>query len=158
MNAGFEQAQQLAGMWMEMATKMATAGMAFRQDQTPPEVAREVRDATFTAMGQAADKYMRSPQFLSMIKASLDASIGWRKQFNQMLTEAHHNVQGVAKQDVDTLTLAVKHLETRVLARVEEIGAQLEEINRRLAAVEAEKASPDNGHPRQTIPSPQPAE
>ena len=150
MNPVFEQSQQLANLWMEMATRMATAGMAFRSDQAPTDAAREVRDATFATMGQATDKFMRSPQFLAMIKQSLDAAIGWRKQFNEMLTSAHHNAQGVAKQDVDTLTLAVKHLETRVLARVEEIAAQLDEVNRRLEAVENKAA--DNGRAR-----PQPA-
>jgi len=138
MNATIEQAQQLTHMWMDFATNVASAAMASRPDQqTPPEVAGQVREATFAAMAQSADKFMRSDQFLAMMKQSLDASIAYRRRLNDFLTQAHHNVQGVAKQDVDAMGLAVRHLETRVLGRLEELCAGLDRINERLDRLES---------------------
>jgi hypothetical protein len=121
---------------------MASAGMALRPpgEQTPPDVAQQMREATFTAMAQYTDKFMRSEQFLEMIKQSLDASIAFRKQLNEFLTQAHHGVQSVAKQDVDAMSLAVRHLETRVLGRIEELCSKLDEVSQRLDALESDRA------------------
>src|SRR5439155_882216 len=149
MNAGFEQAQQLASLWMEFAAKMATTpgALPFRPEQTPTEAARAARDAAFGTMGQQADKYMRSPQFLEQVKQTLDASIGFRKQINDFFTQAHHSVQGVARQDVDAVFRSIRHMETRVLDRIENLCDRLDEVSRRLDAIEggAGAAAQDNG-------------
>jgi hypothetical protein len=138
MNAPFEQAQQMTQVWMDFATNVASVGMAFRPDQqAPPEIAAQMREATFAAMAQAADKYMRSDQFLGMMKQSLDASIACRKRLNDLLTQAHHGLQGVAKQDLDAMSLAVQHLERRMLGRMEELCAGLDRINERLNRLES---------------------
>jgi len=138
MNAPFEQAQQLTQMWMNFATNVASAGMAFRPDEkAPPEIAQQMREATFAAMAQAADKFLRSDKFLGMMKQSLDASIGFRKRMNEFLTQAHHGVQGVAKQDLDAMSLAVQHLERRMLGQMEELCAGLDQINGRLDRLES---------------------
>ena len=147
MSDGYEAAAQMANLWMEMATKMATSGMAFAPGTAPTDAARSVRDASLTAMAQSADKFMRTPQFLEMMKQSLDASIGFKRQLNQLLTDAHHNAQGVAKQDVDGVARAVRRLETRVLGRIEELCDRLDAVSKRLDAIENGKSNPGgNGH------------
>jgi hypothetical protein len=138
MNPQFEQAQQLGNLWMEMATKMMSAGISTDPETPPPEAARRLRDASLDVMGQQADKYMRTPQFLEMIKQSLDGQIAFRKQLNEFFTQAHHGVQGVAKQDVEDLLLSIRHMETRVLDRVEGLCDRLEQLSRRLEALESD--------------------
>jgi hypothetical protein len=138
MNAPFEQAQQMTQVWLDFANNVASAGMVFRPDQkTPPEIAAQMREATFAAMAQAADKFMRSDRFLGMMKQSLDASIAFRKRMNEFLTQAQHSVQGVAKQDLDAMSLAVQHLERRMLGGMEELCAGLDRINARLDRLES---------------------
>src|SRR4029079_6146309 len=110
MSSPFDAAQQLTGMWMDFATKMSTAGVAFSPDSDPPEAGKQVRGAIFGAMSQYADQFMRSPQFLGMMKQSLDASIAFRKQINDFLTQLHHSTQSVAQQDIDSLLLSVRHV------------------------------------------------
>ena len=145
-NTGFEAAQQMGNLWMEYMTKMATAGMAVRPDAAPTDAARSVRDASFAGMAQQADKFMRTPEFLAMMKESLDASINFRKQLNDLFTQARHSVQGVATQDVDGLTVAVRRLETRVLGRIEELCDRLDAVSTRLEAIEHHTATHrDNG-------------
>ena len=146
-NGGFEAAQQMGNLWVEWATKMATASMAFRAGSAPPDTARDVRDAGFTAMSQAADRFMRTPQFLEMMKQSLDGSIAFRKQLNELLTQTHHSVQGVAKQDVEGVTKAIRRVETRVLARIEELCDRLDAVSRRLDALDGgDRNHQDNGN------------
>ena len=83
-----------------------------------------------------------------MMKQSVDASIGFRRQLNDMFTQARHSVQGVATQDVDGLTVAVRRLETRVLGRIEELCDRLDDLSTRLESIEKGGNSnhKDNGH------------
>jgi len=139
MNPGLEQVQQLTTMWLDFATRMTAAGLSFQPEQPPPDAARHVRDVALEALGQQADKYMRSPQFLQGIKQTIDTSIAARRQLNDLLAQAHHSVQGVAKQDLDALSLSVRHMETRVLDRLEQLMDRLDEVGRRLDALETQE-------------------
>jgi hypothetical protein len=147
-NSGFEAAQQMGNLWMEYFTKMATASMAVRPGDPPTDAARSIRDATFAAMGQQADKFMRTPEFLAMVKQSLDASIAFRKQLNDLFTQAHHSVQGVAIEDVNGLNASIRRLETRILGRIEDLCDRLDNVSTRLEALEKSSAASnhkDNG-------------
>ena len=147
MNGQFEQAQHLTSLWVELVAKMMAGGATIDPQQPPPDVARRLRDISLAAMGQQADKFLRSPQFLDWMKQTFDAQIAFRKQLNQFFTDAHHNVQSVAKQDVDALSLAVRQMETRVLDRVEALCDRLEQVSRRLDALESgEQRGDNNGH------------
>jgi hypothetical protein len=151
MNPGLEQAQQLTTMWLDFATRMTAAGLSFQSDQSPPDAARHVRDVTLDAFGRETDKYMRSPQFLQAIKQTLDTSIAARKQLNTFLTQAHHSVQGVSKQDLDALSLSVRQLQTRVLDRLEQLIERVDDVSQRLNALESSserqpvRSSPEPG-------------
>ena len=147
-NGGFEAAQQMANLWMEYVTKMGTAGMAFRAGDAPTDASRSMRDAGFTAMEQTADRFMRTPQFLEMMKQSLDASIAFRKQLNDFFTEAQHSVQGVARRDMDGMTRAIRRMETRVLGRLEELCERIDRMSQRIDALEGVERSPEgsDGH------------
>ena len=145
-NPAFEAAQAMGNLWVEWATKMATAGMAFRAGSAPPDTARDMRDSGFEAMANSTDRFMRTPQFMEMMKQSLDASIAFRRQLNDLFTQAQHSVQGVAKRDVDGVTKAVRRVETRVLARIEELCDRLDAMSRRLDAMEGRDSNhEDNG-------------
>ena len=145
MNKQFEQAQQMGNLWLELMTKMLSATVTADATQPPPDAARHLRDITLAAMGQQADKYMRSPQFLELMKQSLDAQIAWRKQLNQFFTDAHHSVQGVAKTDVDALSLSIRQMERRVLNRIETLCEKVEEVSRRIDAIESGKSGGNGG-------------
>jgi hypothetical protein len=141
MSSPFEAAQTMANIWMDFANKMGTSGMAFSPEADPPEAGKQVRSAVFQSMTQYADAFLRSPQFLDMMKQSLDASIAFRKQMNDFLTSLHHNTQGVARQDVDSLQLSVRQAERRTLDRLETVAEHLDEIAKRLEKLESSAAN-----------------
>lgn len=138
----FEQAQWFTQLWTDMAVRMAGASFAADPTAPPPEAARQTRTAMFQAMSKTADDYMRMPQFLQMVKQSMDLATTCRKQMNDFLTEMHHNAQGIAKQDIDQLMLSVRHLETRVLDGMEQICGRMEEMSQRIAALESVRGIP----------------
>jgi hypothetical protein len=147
MESVFDQAQRFAGVWMEYASRMQQAGMMFDPSKAPPDVARQMRSMAFSAMSQYAEQFMRSPEFLEAMKQSLDGAITFRKQINDFLTEMQHNAQGVARQDVDSLMVTMRHIETRVLDAVDRVATRLEEISARLDALEKKPAPPPAGEP-----------
>lgn len=124
--------QQFFEMWADVATKMATAGMSVSPDVPPPEAARQVRTAVFETMAQYADRFMRSPQFLEFARTSLDADLGAREGFNDLLTKLRHELQGVARQDVESVLAGVHQMERRVMDRLDEIDKRLDELKSRL--------------------------
>ena len=152
METPFDQAQKFTSIWAEMAAKLASAGMTFdpaatateAAEKSPPDMAKQVRDATFQTMSQYAQQFMRSEQFLEMMKKSMDASIAWQRQMNEFLTKAHHASESVARADVNDLHRSVRHLEQRTLDQMEQLAEKLDQISRRLDALD-EKRTPDNG-------------
>jgi len=132
MNAFVDQAQFLQSLWTDVAAKMMAGGVAVGPDANSPEGARRMRGILFEAMSQAIDKFMRSEPFLELMKQTLAASMESRQQLNRMMTRAQHEFQRPARQDVDNLQLSMQHVERRILDRVEELTAKVEELNRRL--------------------------
>jgi hypothetical protein len=85
-----------------------------------------------------------------MMKQSLDASMAFRKQMNDFLTSLHHNTQGVARQDVDSLQLSVRQAERRTLDRLETVAEHLDEIAKRLEKLETGAANRNGEHAEAT--------
>jgi len=138
MSSPFEEAQKITNVWAEFAAKMATAGMTVDPSggQSPPDAAKSVRAAALSAMSQYAQQFMRSQQFMEMMKQSMDASIAWQRQMNDFLTKAHHAGESVARSDLSDLHQSVRHLEQRTLDQMEQLAAKLDQISQRLDAIE----------------------
>ena len=146
----FDQSKRFLELWTDMATKMASAGLAADPDAAPTDAARQVRSAVFQAMTQQADQFMRSPQFLEFVKQSLDSSSQGREQLNDFFTRLHHEIQGVARQDIDNVLAGVHQLETRVIDRLEEVTNRLDELKRRLDALENGKTRAPQAAPKRS--------
>lgn len=137
--AWMHNADMFTRMWADLASKMAMSGFSVASGSTPPEAARQMRGTFFKTMAEYADEYMRSPQFLDNMRQSMDGALKLRKQVNEFLTEVQHEFQAPARSDIDSLMLGLRHMETRVLDRMEELAARLdtfehkiEELGRRL--------------------------
>lgn len=64
----------------------------------------------------------------------------FRKQLNDFLGQAHYQFQGASRQDMDQIMAALTHIEQRtadseerLAKRCEELGAQLERLEGKLA-------------------------
>lgn len=98
---------------------------------------RQMRSGIFQALSKSWEEYMRSPQFRDSMKAMMDNAITFRKMGNEMLTQAHHGLQGTARGDIDDLMQAIHHLETRILDCVETVSTRLDKLEAKLNATTA---------------------
>ena len=138
----FEHMDTFTRMWGDFASKMISAGMSVSPGSTPPEAARLLRSAMLKAMSEQVEQFMRSPVFMDMMKQTLDASIGLRRQLNDFLTKAHHEMQGPARQDVDHLMQTMRHFEGRVLDRIEQLEAKIDALAERDEGGDQAKEAP----------------
>ena len=136
-------------VWSETFTKMFQMGTTFSPEGPPPDFVRQMRASLLQAMAQSWDEFLRSPQFLDSMKQWMDNAIAFRKMSNDFLTRARHEGQGLAREDLDTVLLSVRHMETRVLDRLEAVGTRLKQVEERLNAL-AGKPSPPKKDSRKT--------
>jgi hypothetical protein len=129
-------AESLTRMWSDFATRMTQLGATFTPQTTPPEAARQARTAMLRAWAEYCDQYMRSDEFLSMFKQSLDGAIQARQQLNDFLGQMHHEFQGPSRQDIDGLMQALQRLERRITDESGRIAARLDSLDQRLSALE----------------------
>ncbi len=126
-------------MWSDFAAKMAASGMSMPGDAASPDMARQMRDTFFNTWSQACDRYMRSEEFLSMMRDSMKSAIELRKQMVGQLGDWQHTMQGASRQDADRLLHSIASLEQRVNETFDQLIAHLDAINDRIDALEKQK-------------------
>ena len=150
----FEQAAAFQKIWLESLSKLTQSAFSATPESVPAEVLKQMRTGLFEALAKSWEEFMRSPQFLDAVKQMMDNAMAFRKLTSKMLTQAHHEMQGTARADIDAILAALRHVESRVLDRMDELGAQLEQLRGRVKAVEKDKAArpAPRGTRRQTKP------
>ena len=69
---------------------------------------------------------MRSPQFLEGMKQCMENAVAFRKMTNEVMGRMRNEMQAPSRNDVDTIMLSVRHLEQRILARLDELSQQID--------------------------------
>src|SRR4029453_11755979 len=113
----FEQVAAFQKIWMESMSKIAQAAFSATPESVPPEILKQMRNGIFEALAKSWEEFMRSPQFLEAVKRMMDNAIAFKKLTSDLLTKAHHEMQGTARSDIDAVLLAMRHLESRVIDR-----------------------------------------
>ncbi len=134
MNTSFEHAAENAAafqkMWMESASRMVQAALG-TPPNSDPEVLRQMRNGLFQALAQSWEEFMRSPQFLEGVKQWMENAVSFRKMTGEVLAKARNEMQAPSRDDIDTVLLAVRHLENRLLDRLESMSAELAALKAR---------------------------
>src|SRR5512133_2033634 len=132
MEPNFEQtAQQAAAfqkIWTETATKLFQAGM--NSPTPPPEMLRQMRNGIFQALAQSWDEFMRSPQFLEQTRQWMENAISFRKLTTDFLSRVRNQAQAPSREDLESVMLQVRHMEKRLLDRIEALSTQLETLQK----------------------------
>jgi len=124
-----EQMEKFQKIWMETFSRMSQSAFTFSPESAPPEMLRQMRSGIFQALAQSWDEYLRSPQFMEGMKQWMDSAIFFRKMTDDLLTKARHETQDIAREDIDSIMLAVRHMETRILDRMEELSARIDKVS-----------------------------
>ena len=111
-------------MWLETMSKTMQAALTISPESAPPDILRQIRGGIFQALAESWDQFMRSPQFLEGTKQWMENAISFRAQTNEMLSKARNDMQAPSRNEVDAIMLAVRHMERRLLDRIEELSVQ----------------------------------
>lgn len=107
------------------------------------ETAKHMQRIFFDAMAKYCDEYMRSEQFLNMMKQTMDRSLAMKQQIDQFLSQAQRGMQAPVKGDVDDMASLMRSFEERVLTRLERLeknAAAVEEPRRKESVAKASQA------------------
>jgi hypothetical protein len=105
---------------------------------------RQLRSGMFQALAQSWEEFMRSPQFLEGMKQWMDNAINFRKMSNDFMAKVRSEFQAPSRDDVDNVLLSVRHMEKRLLDRLEELAGEIGQL----------KAQQVGGQPRKTTAKP----
>ena len=141
-----DQAAAFQKIWLESISKILNTAFAFGSDSPPPDILREIRSGMFQALGKSWEEFMRSPEFLDSMKQWMDSAVAFRKMSNDFMANARNEMQATSRDDIDTIMLTIRHMEKRLLDRVEELSAQVQQLQG------AAKANGPQGSRRATGP------
>jgi hypothetical protein len=157
MNEGSDKtAEQFAAfqkIWTDSFSRMAQAACTFTPESAPPDVLKQIRQSIFQALSHSWDEFLRSPQFLEGMKQWMDQAVTFRKMSNDFLNKARHDTQQTSREDVDAIMLTVRHLETRILDRVEQLAKEVSALNARLDSVSGKSPKATGAAPKRTKPA-----
>jgi hypothetical protein len=137
-------------MWSDLMFKLMNAGCSFSPDATPPEAFRQVRSAMLDTWADFWQRWLRTPEFLQLLKQTMDMNFQMRRQVGDFWSQLRHESQGTSREDFDQLMRALRHLEHRMADSTERISSRLEDIEDRLGAAEGrpEREDPDEERSR----------
>lgn len=127
-----EQAAAFQKIWMDSMSKLMQTAFAFGSSSPPPDVLKQIRTGIFQALAQSWEEFMRSPQFLESMKQWMDNAINFRKMSNDFMAKVRNEMQSPSRDDIDTVMLTVRHIEKRLLDRMEDLSGKITELNKRL--------------------------
>jgi len=135
-----EQAAAFQRMWVDSTSKILQAAFTITPNSPPPEVLRQIRSGIFQALADSWDEFMRSPQFVEGMKQWMESAINFRKLSNDFMSKVRNEMQAPSRDDVDTLMVNINHIEKRLLDRLDELSAQVRQLNQRLEAKPGNRA------------------
>lgn len=121
-------ADAFAQMWGDFFSRMTTPPAA----ANPIEMSKQMQQAFLDALARYCDEFMRSEQFLQMMKQTMDGALAFRRQLDGFLKEAQQSAQAPTRDDVSEAVEAIRGLEERLMQRLEAVEHKVNGIEDRL--------------------------
>jgi hypothetical protein len=128
----FDQVAAFQKLWMDSFTEMAGVWSQFSAGSPPVDEMRKMRGGMLKVLAETWDEYMRTPQFLEMMKASLNGALDLKRMAREGMNRVHEQFENPSKQDVDDVLLAIRHVERRLLDRLEGLDDRVANLNERI--------------------------
>jgi len=113
-------------IWMDSFNQLMNTAFAGVPNSAPPEVLRQMRSGVFRSLARSWDEFLRSPQFLDAMRQWTDGTVNFRKMSNEWMARVRNELQAPSRDDIDTIMLSVRHMEQRLLDRIEELSKRIE--------------------------------
>jgi len=150
MSQTLEQAAAFQKLWLDSLGSMANVWTEYSSEAPPPEEMRKMRNGMLKALAGTWDEFIRTPQFMEMMKVSLNGALDLKRMARDGMNKIHEQFETPTKEDLDSILLAIRHVERRVLEEIEgiddrlqSISDRLEKIDGRIGKTESRPAKPD---------------
>ncbi len=128
--------EQFTRFWTDFMNRSGAPGESTNGSEAAPAfgpAARQMQRILFDAMSKYAEDFMRSEQYLKVMKQTMDQSLAFKRVMDDFLTQAHRGVMSPTRDDVDDIASLLRGIEERVferLGRIEERVAAMEAFQR----------------------------
>src|SRR5215471_12601764 len=136
MNKYFDQVAAFQKLWMDSFANMAGVWSQFSPGSPPSDEMRKMRGGMLQVLAETWDQYMRTPQFMEMMKASLNGALDLKRLARDGMNRVHEQFENPAKQDIDDVLLAIRHVERRLLDRLEGLDDRVANLNEKIDKVD----------------------
>ena len=140
----FDQLAALQKLWTDSLANMAGAWSQFSPGSAPSDEMRKMRGEMLKVLAETWDEYMRTPQFMEMMKASLNGALDLKRLASDGMNRVHEQFKTPSKEDIDEVLLAVRHVERRVLDRLEGLDDRVAKLDEKIDKVDQRSAKQEN--------------
>ena len=142
-----EQAAAVQKLWMDSFSEIANVWSRYSPSSPPPEELRKMRSGMLKVLAESWEEFMRTPFFMEMMKSSMNATLDLRRMGQTAAAKLHEQTGIAAKEDIDGILMAIRHIERRLLDRFEGVGEKFDQVERRLGEMEKKIGEFDKGFP-----------
>jgi hypothetical protein len=128
----FDQVAACQKLWMDSFTDMADVWAQFSPNSPPSEEVRKMRGGMLKVLAETWDGYMRTPQFLEMIKVSLNGALDVKRMARDGFNRLHEQLENPSEDDIDDIFLAIRHVERRILDHLEGLDDRVANLNEKI--------------------------
>jgi uncharacterized protein YdcH (DUF465 family) len=128
-NKYFDEVAAFQKLWTDSFANMASVWSQFSPGSPPPDEMRKMRGGMLKVLADTWDEYMRTPQFMEMMKASLNGALDLKRLASDGMNRVHEQFKTPSKEDIDEVLLAIRHVERRILDRLEGLDDRVAKLD-----------------------------
>jgi hypothetical protein len=144
MNEAFEQVAAFQKLWIDSFANMAGIWSQFSPWSPPSDEMRKLRGGMLKVLAETWDEYMRTPQFMEIMTASLNGMLDLKRMARDGMNRVHEQFENPTKNDIDDVLLAIRHVERRLLDRLEGLNDRVANLDEKIDNVDHRIARQEN--------------
>lgn len=144
MNKCFDQVAAFQKLWTDSFANMASVWSQFSPASPPSDEMRKMRGGMLKVLAETWDEYMRTPQFMEMMKGSLNGALDLKRMARDGMNRVHEQFETPSKEDIDGVLLAIRHVERRLLDRLEGLDDRVANLDEKIDKVDQRIAKQEN--------------
>jgi uncharacterized protein YdcH (DUF465 family) len=143
-NKYFDQVAAFQKLWTDSFANMASVWSQFSPGSPPSDEMRKMRGGMLKVLADTWDEYMRTPQFMEMMQASLNGALDLKRLASDGMNRVHEQFKIPSKEDIDEVLLAIRHVERRLLDRLEGLDDRVAKLDEKIDKVDQRITKKEN--------------
>ena len=135
-NKWFDQVAAFQKLWTDSYANMANVWSEISPGSPPSDEMRKMRGGMLKVLAETWDEYMRTPQFMEMMKASLSGALDLRRMARDGMNRVHEQFENPSREDINEVLLAIRHVERRLLDRLEGLDDRVASLDEKINKVD----------------------